>query len=107
MVPYLEDVRKSPVPRTIHWQHETCSAIRRADWKLVTADDRNKGSWELYFLAEDRSETENLIEEHTDLAWELQQLQTVWARKTNVLPYPEERDSMTPTPWPPSPWPDK
>jgi hypothetical protein len=55
----------------------------------------------------DRSKTENLIQEHPDLVQKLQQQWTEWARKTNVLPYPEERSSMVPTPWPPPPWPDK
>lgn len=72
MAPYFKDIGKSPVLWIIHWQHETCSAIRCGDWKLVTADDRNKNSWEFYNLSEDRSETENLIKEHPDLAHELQ-----------------------------------
>jgi arylsulfatase A-like enzyme len=101
MEPYLKYIGKSPVPRTILWQHETCSAIRRGDWKLVTANDRDKNVWELYNLSEDRSETENLAEKHPDLAQELNKQWTEWATKTNVLPYPEERDNMVPTPWPP------
>ena len=37
----------------IYWEHEGNRAVRRGDWKLVA---RNGGPWELYNLAEDRSE---------------------------------------------------
>jgi arylsulfatase len=44
------------------WEHEGNRAIRMGDWKLVAAGrDR---SWELYNLANDRSEMENRAVEH-------------------------------------------
>ena len=92
MVPYFKNVNQPPVERTIFWQHETCSAVRRGNWKLVTTDDRDENMWELYDLSIDRSETENLIKEKSELARELRSLWRQWAEDSNVLPFPEERN---------------
>jgi arylsulfatase len=53
------------------WLHEKNRAIRQGDWKLVAARDEN---WELYNLAKDRSETNNLIKQYPDKAAELSHL---------------------------------
>jgi arylsulfatase len=92
MLPYLYDVSRPPVERTLFWQHETCSAVRRGNWKLVTTDDRDAESWELYDLTRDRSETDNLIRERPDLARELNEAWRRWAEDADVLPFPEERE---------------
>ena len=42
---------------TLWWEHEGNKAIRMGDWKLVAARDQ---SWELYDLANDRTETHDL-----------------------------------------------
>jgi arylsulfatase len=93
MLPWLRNVRRSPRERTLFWQHETCSAVRRGGWKLVTTDDRDQGSWELYDLSRDRSETDNMIEEEPELALELRGLWREWAGSSDVLPFPEDRES--------------
>jgi arylsulfatase len=53
------------------WLHEKNRAIRQGDWKLVAARDEE---WQLYNLAKDRSETNNLIKKNPDKAAELSQL---------------------------------
>jgi arylsulfatase len=53
------------------WLHEKNRAIRQGDWKLVAAHDEE---WQLYNLANDRSETDNLIKKYPDKAAELSQL---------------------------------
>jgi len=51
------------------WLHEGNRAIRIGDWKLVAA----KGDpWELYDLASDRNETENLAQQHPERVRDLE-----------------------------------
>ncbi len=95
MLPYLRDVNRSPEERTLFWQHETCSAVRRGNWKLVTTDDRDSENWELYDLTRDRSETENVVLDKPELAQELRELWRSWAEGADVLPFPEERELET------------
>ncbi len=61
--------------RELWWQHEGNRAFRQTNWKIVAA----KGDpWELYDLAQDRSETRDLAPRHPDrvaslaAAWEKQ-----------------------------------
>jgi len=107
LLPYMQNIKKEPITRTIYWQHETCAAIRQGDWKLVTSDDRDESKWELYNLAADRSETENLIGKNTDISRKLKQQWNQWAIESDVLPYPEMRDNLKKNPWPPPPWPEE
>lgn len=53
------------------WLHQGNRAIRVNHWKLVSARD---GPWELYNLANDRAENENLAAEHPQKLAELEQL---------------------------------
>lgn len=55
----------------LYFQFSNNRAIRRGDWKAVSA---RGGRWELYNLAEDRTELHDLTSEHAALAKELQQL---------------------------------
>jgi arylsulfatase len=72
------------------WSHEGSRAIRVGDWKLVAAspsgrgrggnaqDQETPGAWELFNLAEDRTETKNLAAQMPDKVRELSQL---WTQK--------------------------
>lgn len=51
------------------WLHERNRAIRVGDWKLVAAG--REGPWELYDLAADRAETNNLAAKHPNKVREL------------------------------------
>jgi arylsulfatase len=46
------------------WEHEGNRAVRVGDWKLVAAG--REGPWELYDLATDRTETQNLAAQHPE-----------------------------------------
>jgi arylsulfatase len=105
MVPFLAGANARIEPRTLFWQHEAHAAVREGDWKLVTADDRDGKAWELYDLAEDRSESEELSREHPEIAERLRHKWRRWAEEVNVLPYPEQRSKPKRVPWPPRPWP--
>jgi arylsulfatase len=47
-------------PRVLWWQHEGNRALRVGDLKIVAAG--KDSSWELYNLAKDRAESENLAQ---------------------------------------------
>jgi arylsulfatase len=105
MLSFIKEEKGNMEPRTLYWQHQTCAALREGDWKIVTVDDRDETKWELYNLAKDRSETENLINKHPDIAERLIEKWFKWAQESNVMPYPEERGNLKKVPWPPRAWP--
>ena len=73
--------------RAIFWEHEANRAVREGDWKLVA---KGRGSpWELYNLAEDRTELHDLSTSRPGLATRLAALWQAYAERANVLPiYP-------------------
>ena len=74
--------------RVLCFDHFESSAIRKGDWKLVRGNDRYKNrTWELYNLAEDRCETNNLIDSHSGKAKELEVEWLAWAKRVKVNPY--------------------
>ena len=68
-------------PRELWWNHDGNRAIRSGNWKLVAAGEG--AQWELYDLANDRSEQKNLAAINTKLTqrlsgrWEALQLQFI------------------------------
>ena len=74
---------KSLGNRPLYWEHERNRAIRIGDWKLVTEGDR---AWELYNLADDRSEANNLAATHPKLVKAMANQWVAWARRSQVIP---------------------
>ncbi len=66
-----------------YWEHEGNRAVRRGDWKLVAAFDK---PWELYHLAQDRTETIDLAHQYPAVVSDLTDLWNHYAKRTNVLP---------------------
>ncbi len=65
----------------IFWEHIGNRAVRMGDWKLVA----KKGeAWELYNLAADRSESNNLVEDEPQKALQLQETYEKWAAEVGV-----------------------
>ena len=58
----------------IFFQHEGNRALRMGDWKLVSAQE-NESRWELYDLAKDRSEMNDLAAQQPDRA---RRMETRW-----------------------------
>lgn len=58
-------------------------AIRKGDWKIVSA---NGGAWELYDISKDRSELNNLVSTHPEIAQELIELWHQVAADVDHLP---------------------
>ena len=73
------DIKESLEP--IFWEHFGNRAVREGDWKLVA---REGEAWELYNLAHDRTEINNLIEGETEKADQLLQLYEEWAEKVGL-----------------------
>ena len=74
---------KSLGNRPLYWEHERNKAIRIGDWKLVTAGDND---WELYNLANDRAEVNNLAAAHPERVQIMADRWEAWARSAKVVP---------------------
>lgn len=70
---------------TLYWEHEGNCAVLKGDWKLVS-DGTDEGKWELYNLADDRCELNDLSAEMPEKAAELAKLWQTWAERAQVLP---------------------
>lgn len=75
--------------RLIIWEHMGNAAIRRGDWKLVRLNLRSP--WELYNMAKDRSEMNDLSKDYPKLAAELASLWEKHAHRTLIYPKPIAR----------------
>ncbi len=67
----------------IFWEHEGNRAIRAGQWKLVAKENQ---PWELYDIAADRSEMNNLADKQPEQVKELSAQWDVWAARAKVLP---------------------
>ncbi len=70
--------------RTLAWEHEGNRAIRVGDWKLVA---RFRGDWELYNLAVDRTELNNLASSMPAKVKQLDQRWQDWANRVGAVPW--------------------
>ncbi|QDT03659.1 Arylsulfatase [Rubripirellula lacrimiformis] len=73
----------------IYWEHEGNRAIRVGDDKLVAKGA--KGKWELYDIATDRSEQNDLSEQKPELVKTLAAKWQAYAERANVLPLTPNR----------------
>jgi arylsulfatase len=71
-------------PRTLNWEHEGNRAIRQDNWKLVASF---RGEWELYDMASDRSELQNLASTHPSKLKEMAEQWQKWADRVQVVPW--------------------
>ena len=78
----------SVVRGPLFWEHEGNRAVRAGDWKLVAA---HAEKWQLYNLAEDRTELNDLAGKHPEKAEELRSLYDAWAKRCGVEPWPIKR----------------
>lgn len=73
------------VPReALYFEHEVNCAIRKGSWKLVSR--ASIGSWELYDLEKDRTETVNLAGQYPEIVTEMSAMWDNWAKENNVYP---------------------
>ncbi len=69
----------------ILWEHEGNRAVRIGEWKLVS---RHPGDWELYNMAEDRTELNDLSEGEAKRLREMTGIYESWAERVGVLAWP-------------------
>lgn len=82
LAPVLQGKRLSQ--RTLAWEHEGNRAVRVGDWKLVASF---RGDWELYNLALDRTELNNLASSMPAKVKQLDQLWQDWASHVGAVPW--------------------
>jgi len=83
LLPALAD---RPIERdAIFWEHEGNRAVRSGDWKLVAKGPG--GPWELYDIAKDRTESNDLSAKRPEKVQELVAKWEAWAARANVLPW--------------------
>ncbi len=68
----------------IYWEHEGNRAVRVGDWKLVAKG--STGPWELYNIANDRSEQNDLATSDPAMVKKLTDMWQRYAERANVLP---------------------
>ena len=68
----------------MYWEHEGNRAIRVGDWKLVAKGA--KGAWELYNIAQDRSEQDNRAATQPERVQQMAAMWRAWAERARVLP---------------------
>ncbi len=76
---------ESSPERTIGFDHQAAHAIRKGDWKAVYAKRMpHELEWELYNLAEDRCELNDLAKQYPDRAAQMAAEWEAWARRVGV-----------------------
>lgn len=75
----------------LYWEHEGNRAIRVGDWKLVAKG--TDSAWELYDLASDRSEQNDLADKFPERVMELADKWQRWAERARVLPLTPYRNN--------------
>jgi arylsulfatase len=70
--------------RPLFWEHEGHRAVRDGNWKLVASFDQ---PWELYDLAADRTELNDLAAATPDVVKRLTAAYDEWTKRVGVLPW--------------------
>ena len=65
---------------TLFWEHEGGRAIRIVDWKMAALNGK---PWELFDLANDRTETDNLAPQYSEKVKQLNGLWDSWYKRVN------------------------
>jgi arylsulfatase A-like enzyme len=93
-------------PFVIHHSIRGNFAIRRGDWKFIAA--KGSGGWskggdgkpsQLYDMANDRKETDNLIDEKPDIAAELARLLETAVNNGRTTPGPKQKNDTAVVIW--------
>ena len=74
------------VERTLYWEHQGGKAIRKGKWKLVMNKKRDS-EWKLYDIENDRTEMNDLTNEHAGKTDELMKMWQDWADRVGVEPW--------------------
>ncbi len=83
------------------WEHEGNAAVRIGSWKLVR---KYPQAWELYDLAKDRTELNDLAGKHPDRVRDMAAQYEAWAARCNVIPREKILSLMREQKSPPAFW---
>lgn len=76
----------------LFWEHQFNRAVRQGDWKLVSAyrvpEAGRRDRWELYHLAEDPVEAQDVAEQYPDKVAEMAAAYETWAREVGAYDKP-------------------
>jgi arylsulfatase len=89
--PIFEEGKRAP-HEALFWEHQGNRAVRMGDWKLVSRYDgkaKKDGPWELYNLAEDRSELRDRAAEMPAKVTAMEAEYSNWATRAGVAPWGE------------------
>jgi arylsulfatase len=64
---------------TIFWEHERGKALRIGDWKISAL---GRSEWELFNIAEDRTETNNLA---TEMPEKVKEMEAAWRKRAKEM----------------------
>ncbi len=66
LIPYVTGENSKAPHASFFWRQRNRTALRNGDWKIVF--NPQKDEWELYNLADDLGETNNLVRQHVEKA---------------------------------------
>jgi len=69
--------------KPLFWEHEGNRAVRQGHWKLVS---KYPGPWELYDMAEDRTELNDLFRKNKPKVQKLEAAYATWAERCGIVP---------------------
>jgi len=99
LLPHLLGKNKAAPHEALYWRFGPQKAIRKGDWSLVDWRDfkaNTNSGWQLYDLASDIGQKNNLAAKHSDLVKELSQAWQRWD-VGNVAPLWQGRSTEDPT----------
>jgi len=82
LVPVFQGKRRQP-HQTICWYWSGNRAVRQGKWKAVW--EKSNRQWELYDVEADRTELDDLAEEHPERTLRMAEVWYAWAEKTGVM----------------------
>ncbi len=77
LVPLLKGEQAEAGERTMFWEHEGGKAVRKGNWRLTQL---RGGTWKLYDLSHDLSETTDLSAQYPEKVKELTKMWKAWAK---------------------------
>lgn len=87
LLPAIENPRAIP-ERVLAFEHQEARGLRKGDWKLVWGKRQpDKITWELYNLAEDRSEQTNVAQNYATIKDQLVEDWNTWAKRVHASPH--------------------
>ncbi|MEM7367710.1 MAG: arylsulfatase [Bacteroidota bacterium] len=84
----------------IYWEHEGNRAVRMGKWKLISEGNTNRSflwdkesdlpieAWELFDMEADRTETNDLSDQHPELVEKMSGMWMAWAKDVGAVPRP-------------------